>query len=201
MYFDHTSFYNLPPVFENFVVNLLILFLIQYKNILKMKEHVEMLNQKYKSSQLVQLVSLKWIAVRTSRDSRHSILTDRVNNGMYSYFVTSIVYNDVITFEYQCLSMSSSNSGIVDSCGMTFTYLETLREFDAGVLYVGNTGTPLMVISPNAANYTISVICSVDCTEQVFFNLSISFTHCMLHAFVWAVELFPLSSVSMGLNV
>ena len=60
----------------------------------------------------------------------------------------------------------------MDSSGLTFTYLETPREFDAGILFMGHAVTPQMVIPPNDTNYTISAFCSVDCTEKVFFLLN-----------------------------
>ena len=59
----------------------------------------------------------------------------------------------------------------MDSSGLTFTYLETPREFDAGILTLGHLVTPRMIIPPNDANYTVSAFCSVDCTEEVFIYL------------------------------
>ena len=56
----------------------------------------------------------------------------------------------------------------MDSSGLTFAYLETPREFDAGILTLGHSITSRMVIPPNDANYTISAFCSAGCTEEVF---------------------------------
>ena len=57
--------------------------------------------------------------------------------------------------------------GIVDSSGLTFTYLETPREHNAGILFMGHSVIETMIIPPNVANYTISAFCSENCTTQV----------------------------------
>ena len=56
---------------------------------------------------------------------------------------------------------------VTDSSGMRFFYVNTRREHDAGVLYVGHSVHPLMIIPPGTDNYTISGICAANCTERV----------------------------------
>ena len=58
-------------------------------------------------------------------------------------------------------------SGIVDSSGIQFTYLETPREHDAGILFIGHEVSSFMVVPPNAANYTVSAFCPMECTNEV----------------------------------
>ena len=63
--------------------------------------------------------------------------------------------------------MNLEHSDVVDSSGMRFFYVNTPREHDAGVLYVGHSVVPIMIIPPGADNYTISGICGAQCTERV----------------------------------
>ena len=51
---------------------------------------------------------------------------------------------------------------------MTFTYLESPREYDAGILFMGHVFNTLLDIPPNAANYSVAAFCPVKCTEKVF---------------------------------
>ena len=50
---------------------------------------------------------------------------------------------------------------------MRFFYVNTPREHDAGVLYLGHSVVPIMIIPPGTNNYTISGICGAQCTERV----------------------------------
>ena len=75
----------------------------------------------------------------------------------------------------------------MDSSGLTFTYLETPREFDAGILTLGHLVTPRMIIPPNDANYTVSAFCSVDCTEEVFIYLIFKSLVSYTAWFLWPV--------------
>ena len=55
----------------------------------------------------------------------------------------------------------------MDSSGIRFFYVSTPREHDAGVLFMGHSVVPIMIIPPGADNYTISGICGAQCTERV----------------------------------
>lgn len=78
---------------------------------------------------------------------------------------------------------------IVDSSGMRFFYVNAPREHDAGVLYMGHSVVPLMIIPPGANNYTISGICGAQCTERV--------RHCdvitSLHNFTYYTQKYSIS--------
>ena len=71
--------------------------------------------------------------------------------------------------------------GIVDSSGLKFTYLETPREHNAGILFMGHSVVKTMIIPPNAANYTISAFCSENCTTQVHVLTNNFYHACYLH--------------------
>ena len=55
----------------------------------------------------------------------------------------------------------------MDSSGITFTYIDSPREHDAGIMFFGHSVISLMAIPPNADNYTITAFCSSACTEEV----------------------------------
>ena len=59
---------------------------------------------------------------------------------------------------------------MIDSSGMTFYYIDTPREHNAGILQVGHVVNEFMIIPPKARNYTIYSFCSSNCTE-VFYAL------------------------------
>lgn len=58
-------------------------------------------------------------------------------------------------------------AGIKDSSGLSFTYINTRREHDAGILYLGHTVSNLMVIPPKATNFTVTGLCTNSCTRLV----------------------------------
>ena len=60
-----------------------------------------------------------------------------------------------------------SLAGIKDSSGLSFTYINTSREHDAGILYLGHTVNNLMIIPPKAANFTVTGLCTDSCTKLV----------------------------------
>ena len=60
-----------------------------------------------------------------------------------------------------------SLAGTIDSSGMRFWYTDTPREHEAAILNVGYYVTPLMVIPPNAKNFTITGFVNEECTNQV----------------------------------
>ncbi|XP_003387559.2 PREDICTED: DBH-like monooxygenase protein 2 homolog isoform X2 [Amphimedon queenslandica] len=69
-------------------------------------------------------------------------------------------------------------SGVVDSSGVTFYYIDTPREHDSGILAVGHAVNQYMIIPPKARDYTIYSFCPTDCTTlfpqdgiHVFANL------------------------------
>ena len=51
---------------------------------------------------------------------------------------------------------------------MRLSYTNTPREHDAGILEIGYVVSPLMVVPPNAKNFTIASIVTVDCTSKVY---------------------------------
>ncbi|XP_011406131.1 PREDICTED: DBH-like monooxygenase protein 1 homolog [Amphimedon queenslandica] len=71
-------------------------------------------------------------------------------------------------YRYAYIEMHYDNpnrlSGVIDSSGMTFFYIDTPREHDSGVLAVGNAVFHYMIIPPKAKNYTIYSFCPTDCT-------------------------------------
>ena len=57
-------------------------------------------------------------------------------------------------------------SGVYDSSGIVFSYTATRPENVAGILTVGSTVNYQLLIPPNANNYTVSALCSADCTQR-----------------------------------
>ena len=58
-------------------------------------------------------------------------------------------------------------TGVVDSSGMIFYYIDTPRKFNAGTLSIGHDVNQYMIIPPKAKNYTIYGICSTLCTDRL----------------------------------
>ena len=56
-------------------------------------------------------------------------------------------------------------TGVVDSSGMIFYYIDTPRQHNAGILEVGHQVNQFMIIPPKARNYTIFGFCSAGCTQ------------------------------------
>ena len=48
---------------------------------------------------------------------------------------------------------------------MTFYYIDTPRQYDAGIMEIGHFVSPLMIIPPKAENYTVYGYCSPSCTQ------------------------------------
>ena len=61
----------------------------------------------------------------------------------------------------------ASFAGTIDSSGMRFFYTDTPREHEAGILELGYSVAPLMVIPPNAKNFTITGLVNEECTNEV----------------------------------
>ena len=62
-------------------------------------------------------------------------------------------------------------TGVVDSSGMIFYYIDTPRQHSAGILEVGHEVNQFMIIPPKARNYTIFSFCSAGCTQVLYLSL------------------------------
>lgn len=69
--------------------------------------------------------------------------------------------------------------GVVDSSGVTFTYINERREHNAGVLLVGHTVGLNQIVPPGLSNYTVSGVCPMSCTNRVSI---ITYSCCMYMA-------------------
>ena len=67
-------------------------------------------------------------------------------------------------------------SGTIDSSGMRIWYTDTPREHEAGIMQIGHSVTPLMVIPPNAKNFTVTGLVNDQCTNQVRYNCACHFS-------------------------
>ena len=63
--------------------------------------------------------------------------------------------------------MGSNLTGTVDSSGMRLWYTSTPREHDAGIMFFGHRVHELMVIPPDAKNFTITGVMTENCTNKV----------------------------------
>ena len=61
----------------------------------------------------------------------------------------------------------SYSLGVVDSSGISFTYILQQREHDAGVLFLGHHVSFVMAIPPKADNYTVNAYCPSECSQEV----------------------------------
>lgn len=75
-------------------------------------------------------------------------------SGMYFYFIKH--YTSIV-----CIT------GITDSSGIVFTYIDTGRQYDAGILFLGHAVAPVMIIPPNTNNFKTIGLCSDPCTKTV----------------------------------
>ena len=57
------------------------------------------------------------------------------------------------------------SSGVVDSSGMTFYYINAPREHIAGIITIGHHDSQYMIIPPKAKKYTIYGFCPSVCTQ------------------------------------
>lgn len=71
--------------------------------------------------------------------------------------------------------------GVVDSSGLRIFYTDQLREIDAGVIMVGSSVSPNMLIPPGQEWTTVG-ICSGDCTEKSFPKDGIRVFQGLLHS-------------------
>lgn len=68
-------------------------------------------------------------------------------------------------------SMSSHlHSGVVDSSGMRYFYTTEEPEILAGAISFGHNVVPYMFVPPKSRNFTITGICSPDCTNSVSYH-------------------------------
>ena len=58
-------------------------------------------------------------------------------------------------------------SGVQDSSGLEFFYTNVEPTHRAGVLAIGHGVSNNMIIPSNAENFTVSGLCSGDCTKTV----------------------------------
>ena len=70
-------------------------------------------------------------------------------------------------------------SGIVDSSGIEFTYIDNPREYDAGVMSISHT-EKTMVLPPNANDFSVTGLCPPECTRKV----SLNFVCDLLNSFI-----------------
>lgn len=76
-------------------------------------------------------------------------------------------------------------SGRKDSSGLRFSYTSYLREYDAGILNVGEASLPFMVIPPKQESWLIESYCPKECTQVRFLTFSsVKFKTCK-HAAVF----------------
>ena len=62
-------------------------------------------------------------------------------------------------------------AGTIDSSGMRIWYTDTPREHEAGILEVGYSVTPVMIVPPNTKNFTITGLVDDECTNRVSYNI------------------------------
>jgi hypothetical protein len=70
----------------------------------------------------------------------------------------------VIEIHYNNPSLAS---GVIDSSGIEFTYINDSRQHDAGIMFLGHIVSSNMVIPPKAQNYTVTGLCSSACTNSL----------------------------------
>ena len=100
-------------------------------------------------------------------------LVDQMVNSLLSYNYIIIIQNRYqvhtkILFIKQCsIPRMYIIIGITDSSGIVFTYIDTPRQYDAGILFLGHAVAPVMIIPPNSNNFKTIGLCSDPCTTTV----------------------------------
>ena len=86
-----------------------------------------------------------------------------------------INYNNPRYFHKSYLAhfLCPNHLGVVDNSGVEFHYTNAEALHDAGLLGVGHSVRPSMVIPPNAESYLIESFCNERCTQKVRTGLSI----------------------------
>ena len=79
-----------------------------------------------------------------------------------------------IPMKYQVLRLlemhagtACNSSGVLDNSGLRFFYTSEAPEHNAGIMFLGHLVIPIMLIPPKTERYTVSAICTADCTNQV----------------------------------
>ena len=73
-------------------------------------------------------------------------------------------YNNIIFLIKNCVCCTMY-AGVRDRSGFNLTYLSTGRKHDAGVLEVGHTVLPTMIVPGRAVSYSIFGVCNSSCTS------------------------------------
>ncbi len=81
--------------------------------------------------------------------------------------VASEVCNPSVQLGVCKLYITQLYSDKVDSSGVEFFYTSNATKHRAGVLGVGDSVTPYMVIPPKANEFTIYGMCPSECTQRV----------------------------------
>ena len=81
-----------------------------------------------------------------------------------SHFMWNIIY---IMCALSCNSFHACMycAGVRDRSGFNLTYISTGRKYDAGVLEVGHTVLPTMVVPGRAVSYSVFGVCNSSCTS------------------------------------
>ena len=67
------------------------------------------------------------------------------------------------------LELTACNpSGVLDNSGLRFFYTSEAPEQNAGIMFLGHAVAPIMLVPPKTERYTVSAICTADCTNQVW---------------------------------
>ena len=110
---------------------------------------------------------------------------------------TTYILCVVCTIRYFILPLY--NIGVIDSSGMRIWYTSSPREYDAGILTVGYSVTPHMVVPPNDKNFTITGFVHEECTNRV--NLIIKHVfHGDLLYFIF-LQFFPEDGIHVFANM
>lgn len=57
--------------------------------------------------------------------------------------------------------------GVIDNSGLRFFYTTEEPELRAGAIFLGHAVTNEMIVPPSTGNYTVTGICTADCTGTV----------------------------------
>ena len=57
-------------------------------------------------------------------------------------------------------------AGVVDSSGLKFFYNTEEPRHRAGIMYLGMAVTRAMMVPPRTSQYTVTAVCSANCTNQ-----------------------------------
>jgi len=60
-----------------------------------------------------------------------------------------------------------ANVGVIDSSGLRFYYNTVEPQHRAGVMYLGMKVNQKLAVPPRTGQYTVTSVCSLNCTSQV----------------------------------